>query len=59
MGLVTWQGLFIKRRQQVAAEYGALIATEILTPRNILEFVLSGPLSDRLYEMVNRTIKNN
>lgn len=57
MGLVTWQGLFIKRRQQVAAEYGALIATEILTPRNILEFVLSGPLSDRLYEMVNRTIK--
>jgi uncharacterized membrane protein YheB (UPF0754 family) len=56
-GLVTWQGLFIKRRQQVGAEYGALIATEILTPRNILEYVLSGPLSDRLYEMVNRTIK--
>ena len=56
-GLVSWQGLFIKRRQQVGAEYGALIATEILTPRNILEFVLSGPLSDRLYDMVNRTIK--
>ena len=57
MGLVTWQGLFIKRRQQVAAEYGALIATEILTPRNILEYVLSGPLSDRLYEMITRIIK--
>ena len=57
MGLVTWQGLFIKRRQQVAAEYGALIATEILTPRNILEYVLSGPLSDRLYEMIIRIIK--
>ena len=50
-------GLFIKRRQQVAAEYGALIATEILTPRNILEYVLSGPLSDRLYEMITRIIK--
>ncbi len=57
MGLVTWHGLFIKRRQQVAAEYGALIATEILTPRNILEYVLSGPLSDRLYEMITRIIK--
>ena len=56
-GVISWQGLFIKRRQQVAAEYGALIATEILTPKNILEFVLTGPLSDRLYEMVNRTIK--
>ncbi|HNK58570.1 MAG TPA: DUF445 family protein, partial [Leptospiraceae bacterium] len=34
LGLVTWQGLFIKRRQEVAAEYGALIAQEILTPKN-------------------------
>ncbi|HMW06710.1 MAG TPA: DUF445 family protein [Leptospiraceae bacterium] len=57
LGLVTWQGLFIKRRQEVAAEYGALIAQEILTPKNILEFILSGPLSDRLYEMVIRIIK--
>ncbi|HNC01606.1 MAG TPA: DUF445 family protein [Leptospiraceae bacterium] len=57
LGLVTWQGLFIKRRQEVAAEYGALIAQEILTPKNILKFILSGPLSDRLYEMVIRIIK--
>ena len=28
-----------------------------LTPKNILEFVLTGTLSDRLYEMVNQTIK--
>ena len=26
LGLFTWQGLFLRRQQEVAAEYGALIA---------------------------------
>lgn len=51
-GLFEWQGLFLRRRQEVAAEYGALIAGEIITPRNVLDAVLRGPLSDRLYEMI-------
>lgn len=51
-GLFEWQGLFLRRRQEVAAEYGALIAEEIITPRNVLDAVLRGPLSDRLYEMI-------
>lgn len=51
-GLVEWQGLFLRRRQEVAAEYGALIAEEVITARNVIEAVLRGPLSDRLYEMI-------
>jgi uncharacterized membrane protein YheB (UPF0754 family) len=56
-GLFEWQGLFIKRRKEVAAQYGALIAQEIITPRNVMEEVLRGPLSDRLYEMVARHVQ--
>jgi uncharacterized membrane protein YheB (UPF0754 family) len=56
-GLVQWQGLFLKRRREVAADYGALIAREIITPRNILESVLTGPLADNLYSLVLRHVQ--
>ena len=58
-GLIEWQGLFLKRRKQVSAEYGALIADEIITPRAIMESVLRGPLSDRLYAMVLKHVRKN
>ncbi len=56
-GLFEWQGLFLKRRKEVAAEYGKLVAEEILTPRNIIEGVLKGPLSDRLFAVITRHVK--
>lgn len=57
LGLFTWQGLFLKRRKEVAARYGALIAQEIITPHNIIEAVLNGPLSDRLFDMVQQHVQ--
>ena len=57
LGLFTWQGLFLKRRKEVAKEYGALIASEVVTPRNILEAILRGPLSDRLYTLIQKQVK--
>lgn len=56
-GLFEWQGLFLKHRRQVSAKYGELIAAEIITPRNIISAVLNGPLSDRLFEMVQRHVQ--
>lgn len=56
-GLFEWQGLFLKHRRQVAAKYGELIAAEIITPSNIITAVLSGPLSERLFEMVQRHVQ--
>jgi uncharacterized membrane protein YheB (UPF0754 family) len=56
-GVINWQGLFIKRRMQVASEYGALVADEILTPKNILNAILSGPLSDKLFELIMQKVK--
>lgn len=55
-GMFTWQGLFFKRRAEVARDYGDLIAKEIITPRRVVEAVLNGPLSDRLFALVQREV---
>jgi uncharacterized membrane protein YheB (UPF0754 family) len=52
------QGLFLKRRREVAADYGALIADEIITPRKVIEAILLGPLSDRVFAMIRREVQN-
>lgn len=54
---LTVQGLFLKRRREVAADYGALIADEIITPRKVIEAILRGPLSDRVFAMVQREVQ--
>lgn len=57
IGPVRWQGLFLKRRREVAAKYGDLIAREILTPNHLFEALLQGPLSDRVFLMVQRHVQ--
>jgi len=57
LGLFEWQGLFLKRRMEVSKEYGRLIAAEIVTPKNIIDAVLRGPLSDRLFGMVQKQVQ--
>nr|WP_215550088.1 DUF445 family protein [Amycolatopsis sp. CA-230715] len=56
-GFYTWQGVFQKRRNQVAADYGDMIAREIITIPNLLEEVLRGPKSDRLFQMITREVQ--
>jgi uncharacterized membrane protein YheB (UPF0754 family) len=53
---VEWQGLFLKRREEVAEAYGALIAKEIITPHNVIEALLRGPLSDRVLALIQRQL---
>ena len=55
---IEFQGLFLKRRKEVAADYGALIADEIITARKVIEAVVNGPLSDRVFRMVNREVQS-
>lgn len=54
---VKWQGVFQKRRDQVAADYGDMIANEIITIPNIVEAVLTGPRSDRLFLIIQREVQ--
>ncbi|MGH3519168.1 MAG: DUF445 domain-containing protein [Haloechinothrix sp.] len=56
LGIFTWQGLFIKRRDEVTEAYAELIAREIITPRNVIESVLRGPLSDKVLAIIQRTV---
>ncbi|WP_245818901.1 DUF445 domain-containing protein [Haloechinothrix alba] len=57
LGVFGWQGLFHKRRDEVAADYGNLLATEILTPRNIVEAMLTGSQSDKLFNMIDNAVQ--
>lgn len=56
-GLFRWQGMFMKRRDEVAVDYGGIIADEILTPANIIDSILTGPMSDRLMNMVQKHVQ--
>ncbi|PXX58450.1 uncharacterized protein DUF445 [Nocardia tenerifensis] len=57
LSVFRWQGLFHKRRDQVAVDYGGLIANEILTPANIIHAMLTGPQSDRLFSLVEYEVQ--
>lgn len=54
---VTFQGLFLKRQREVARDYGALLAKEILTSKNLFEALLRGPYSDRLFLLVQKHVQ--
>ena len=43
--------------EDLADDAAALIAAEVVTPANILEAILRGPLSDRLYDLVQRQVE--
>lgn len=56
-GLFTWQGLFLKRRDEVSVAYATLIAEEIITPHKVIEAVLHGPLADRVFAMIQHEVR--
>ncbi|RZS41158.1 uncharacterized protein DUF445 [Herbihabitans rhizosphaerae] len=60
LGLFRFQGIFQRRRDEVAEDFGRLVATEVMTVPNIVEGILRGPRSDRIIasiqEIVARTI---
>ena len=57
VGPFTIQGLFHKRQKEVAHDYARLIADEIVTPRKILEAVLTGVHSDRVFSLIARNVQ--
>ncbi|MCU1683873.1 MAG: Conserved putative rane protein [Amycolatopsis sp.] len=59
LGFYTWQGVFQKRRHQVAADYGDMIAREIITIPNLLEAILRGPKSDKLFGLITREVQRS
>lgn len=57
LGLVEWQGLFLKHRAEVSEKYGELIASEVITPHKVIESMLHGPLSDHVFVLVRKEVE--
>lgn len=57
LGIFPWQGLFIKRRKEVASEYARQIARDLLTAQNMIEEILVGPKSSQLFDLVARHVQ--
>jgi uncharacterized membrane protein YheB (UPF0754 family) len=55
-GSFALQGTFIKRQKEVATEYSHIVASRIITVENIFEYIIRGPGSSRLAEIVRRQI---
>ncbi|MEV5361089.1 DUF445 domain-containing protein, partial [Micrococcus luteus] len=53
---VKWQGVFQTRRKDVIAGYSALLAKEIFTPKAIMESLLTGPMSDKFFDIIQTEI---
>ena len=53
----TWQGLFLKRQKEVAADYAALISKQLLTPANMMQELFRGAFADRIMELIHKNVK--
>ena len=51
------QGLFMKRQDEVARDYGRLVSSYVLTPANIIEGILKGPYSDKVFAMIGKHVQ--
>ncbi len=56
-GPIILQGVFIKRRKEVAVDMGKVFAAEVMSPENITMALLKGPASDELFRLIERQMK--
>lgn len=54
---VVLQGLFLKRQVEASAEYGKLMATNLLSSRNMIKAIVTGRCSDKLFELIRRHVR--
>lgn len=56
-GLVTYQGLFMKRQVEVSKRYSEIAARKILTPRNIVRDIFEGKASEEVTRTIEASVK--
>lgn len=54
---IRWQGLFHNRRDKATRLYAEVLAKDMFTPAAVFESLLTGPMSDRFYELINEEIE--
>lgn len=55
-GLFELHGMFFKRQNEVADEYGELVANKILYPDNILDYIFHGTKTATLFQIMQKHI---
>ncbi len=59
LGVFKYQGLFLKRQDEVSRQYSHFVAKHILNARNILEEILYGKAADAVFNIIrNSAIKS-
>eukprot|EP00929_Paragymnodinium_shiwhaense_P091120 TRINITY_DN51161_c0_g1_i1.p1 TRINITY_DN51161_c0_g1~~TRINITY_DN51161_c0_g1_i1.p1 ORF type:complete len:485 (-),score=89.48 TRINITY_DN51161_c0_g1_i1:100-1554(-) len=56
-GRMVLQGLFLKRQREVSAEYGKIVADNVLSSRNLIPAIIQGRFSDELFECIRRHVR--
>ena len=57
LGVLPLQGVFQRRRDEVAKQYATVVAREVMTVPNLVNAVLNGPRAVRLREIVRETVE--
>lgn len=55
-GLFELHGMFFKRQEEVADEYGKLVENKVLYPDNILNYIFKGPGNATLFQIMQKHI---
>lgn len=55
-GRIVLQGLFLKRQQEVSVAYGKVVAAKVLSSKNVIPAIITGPCSDKLFELIHRHV---
>lgn len=53
------QGLFLKRKNEVASDYAATMADRVINSANVAEFIMEGAASDKCYRLLERHVKES
>ena len=54
LGVFRWQGMFFRRRAEIADAYARLGAHDLLSPQMLMDSLLHGPIADRLFAIATR-----
>jgi uncharacterized membrane protein YheB (UPF0754 family) len=57
LGVLPLQGVFQRRRDEVARQYATVVAREVMTVPNLVTAILNGPRADRLRGMIRETVE--
>jgi uncharacterized membrane protein YheB (UPF0754 family) len=56
LGVIPWHGRMHKLRDEITHDFAGIIVSDILTPATVIEGLLNGPRSDRLFNLVQREV---